>query len=31
MENGVRHAVEDNGGGMQGVEEATVAIHILSK
>lgn len=28
---GARHAIQENGGGMQGVEEAAVAIHILSK
>jgi acetyl-CoA acetyltransferase len=28
---GVRHAIQENGGGIQGVEEAAVAIHILSK
>jgi acetyl-CoA acetyltransferase len=27
----VRHAIQENGGGMQGVEEAAVAIHILSR
>ena len=26
---GTRHAMQENGGGMQGVEEAAVAIHIL--
>lgn len=26
---GARHAIQENGGGMQGVEEAAVAIHIL--
>lgn len=26
-----RHAIQENGGGMQGVEEAVVAMHILSK
>lgn len=26
-----RHAIQENGGGMQGVEEAAVAIHILSR
>ncbi len=26
---GARHAMQENGGGMQGVEEAAVAIHIL--
>lgn len=26
-----RHAIQENGGGPQGVEEAAVAIHILSK
>lgn len=28
---GARHAMQENGGGFQGVEEAAVAIHILSK
>jgi len=28
---GARHAIQENGGGMQGVEEAAVAIHILAK
>jgi acetyl-CoA acetyltransferase len=28
---GARHAIQENGGGLQGVEEATVAIHILSR
>jgi len=28
---GARHAIQENGGGMQGVEEAAVAIHILSQ
>ena len=28
---GAEHAIQENGGGMQGVEEAAVAIHILSK
>lgn len=28
---GVHHAIQENGGGIQGVEEAAVAIHILSK
>jgi acetyl-CoA acetyltransferase len=28
---GARNAIQENGGGMQGVEEAAVAIHILSK
>ncbi|WP_130931556.1 thiolase family protein [Pseudomonas sp. Sample_24] len=28
---GARHAIQENGGGLQGVEEAAVAIHILSK
>lgn len=27
----VRHAIQENGGGFQGIEEAAVAIHILSK
>lgn len=26
-----RHAIQENGGGFQGIEEAAVAIHILSK
>jgi len=26
-----RHAIQENGGGMQGVEEAALAIHILSR
>jgi acetyl-CoA acetyltransferase len=28
---GARHAMQENGGGMQGVEEAAVAIHILRR
>lgn len=28
---GARHAIQENGGGLQGVEEAAIAIHILSK
>jgi acetyl-CoA acetyltransferase len=28
---GARNAVQENGGGMQGVEEAVVAVHILAK
>lgn len=28
---GARHAIQENGGGLQGVEEAAVAIHILSR
>lgn len=28
---GARHAIQENGGGFQGIEEASVAIHILSK
>jgi acetyl-CoA acetyltransferase len=28
---GARHAIQENGGGLLGVEEAAVAIHILSK
>ena len=28
---GARHAIQENGGGLQGVEEAAAAIHILSK
>ena len=28
---GAQHAIQENGGGLQGVEEAAVAIHILSK
>lgn len=28
---GVRHAIQENGGGLQGIEEASVAIHILSR
>ena len=28
---GVRHAIQENGGGLQGIEEAAVAIHILSR
>jgi acetyl-CoA acetyltransferase len=28
---GARHAIQENGGGMQGVEEAALAIHILSR
>lgn len=28
---GARHAIQENGGGLQGVEEAVVALHILSK
>ncbi|MFO1394474.1 MAG: thiolase family protein [Steroidobacteraceae bacterium] len=28
---GARHAIQENGGGLQGIEEAAVAIHILSR
>jgi acetyl-CoA acetyltransferase len=28
---GARHAIHENGGGLQGVEEAAVAVHILSR
>jgi len=28
---GLHHAIQENGGGLQGIEEAAVAIHILSK
>jgi hypothetical protein len=28
---GACHAIQENGGGLQGVEEAAVAIHILTK
>jgi acetyl-CoA acetyltransferase len=28
---GARHAIQENGGGLHGVEEAVVAVHILSK
>jgi len=28
---GARHAIQENGGGLQGIEEAAAAIHILSK
>ena len=28
---GARHAIQENGGGMVGVEEAAVAVHILSR
>jgi len=28
---GVRHAIQENGGGLRGVEEAVVALHILGK
>ncbi|MCY1452608.1 hypothetical protein D9M71_695380 [compost metagenome] len=28
---GARHAIQENGGGLQGIEEAVVAINILSK
>jgi acetyl-CoA acetyltransferase len=28
---GVRHAIQENGGGLQGIEEAALAIHILSR
>ncbi len=28
---GARHAIQENGGGLQSVEEAAVAIHILSR
>ena len=28
---GARHAIQENDGGFQGVEEASVAIHILSR
>jgi acetyl-CoA acetyltransferase len=27
---GARHAIQENGGGLQGIEEAAVAVHILS-
>lgn len=26
-----RHAIQENGGGLQGIEEAAVAVHVLSK
>lgn len=28
---GARHAIQENGDAMQGMEEAAVAVHILSK
>lgn len=28
---GARHAIQENGGGLQGIEEAALAIHILTK
>ena len=28
---GARHAIQENGGGLQGVEEAAVAVHILTR
>ena len=28
---GVHHAIQENGGGLQGIEEAALAIHILSR
>ena len=28
---GARHAIQENGGGLQGIEEAAVAIHILTR
>ncbi|WP_011296138.1 thiolase family protein [Cupriavidus necator] len=28
---GARHAIQENGGGLQGIEEAALVIHILSK
>ena len=28
---GARHAMQENGGGLQGIEEAAVAVHILSR
>ncbi|MEM5432799.1 thiolase family protein [Cupriavidus oxalaticus] len=28
---GARHAIQENGGGLQGIEEAALAVHILSK
>jgi hypothetical protein len=28
---GARHAIQENGGGMIGVEEGAAAVHILSK
>lgn len=28
---GARHAIQENGGGFQGIEEAAVAVHILSR
>lgn len=30
-EAGARHAIQENGGDLQGIEEAAVAIHVLSK
>jgi acetyl-CoA acetyltransferase len=27
---GARHAIQENGGGLQGVEEAALAVHVLS-
>ncbi|CAM2162499.1 Thiolase family protein [Paraburkholderia sacchari] len=28
---GAKHAIQENGGGMQGIEEAALAVHILTK
>jgi acetyl-CoA acetyltransferase len=28
---GARHAIQENGGGLQGIEEAAVAVHVLSR
>jgi acetyl-CoA acetyltransferase len=28
---GARHAIQENGGGLQGIEEAAVAVHILTR
>jgi acetyl-CoA acetyltransferase len=28
---GARHAIQENGGGLQGIEEAALAVHILTK
>ena len=28
---GARHAIQENGGGLQGIEEAALAVHVLSK
>ncbi|MFC4522415.1 thiolase C-terminal domain-containing protein [Cupriavidus pinatubonensis] len=28
---GARHAIQENGGGMHGIQEAALAVHIFSK